>query len=140
MIWCENNEILIKSDLMPRTEVLKPNPFDDHIEKRIKNKLPYLNFFDVVFEVFYQGEWYRIEIEENYRWNGTNCLGLQHLPVLLDMSMIHDKLCRCRGLVKNNRKLSSIILREIGIASGVHPIFMYIAYFLVELYQKCRGW
>lgn len=141
-LWCQNKEIEleISSNSSPLTLVRKPKPWDSKNLKKSKKKYPYLNLYQVEFEVKYKSEIFDITVETGFLWNGTNCLGLQHLPLLLDVSMFHDKLCRNHLLIKNNRKLSTIILREMGIAVGVNKILMYIGSFFVDLYQRFRNW
>ena len=82
---------------------------------------------------------YEIKVKKGFRWNGTNCLGLQHNPKLLDASMFHDLLCNIHTLVDNDRQLSSMIFREIGMASGVNKPFMWGAYHAVDNFQKLFG-
>lgn len=137
--WCDKPELRITSDIAPITGVCTPLPSDSKKEKKWKKKFPYINKRKVIFDVDCLGKLYKIPIKKNFRWNGTNCLFLQHYPKLLDASMIHDLLCNCHELVDNDRQLSSMIFREIGIASGVNKSFMWIAYHAVDNYQKLFG-
>lgn len=139
IIWCEKAELQIYSDIVPITTVCKPLPDDSDIVKEYKKKYPYRNVKDVTFDVYYLGTHYPIFIDDTFRWNGTNCLGLQHYPKLLDASMVHDLLCNNHELVNQDRQLSSMIFREIGIASGVWKPFMYTAYHCVDNFQKVWG-
>ena len=139
IIWCEKPELKIYSDIVPITTVCKPLPDDSKELKKYKRLFPYRNVKDVVFYVEYLGTKYEIFIHEGFRWNGTNCLGLQHYPKLLDASMVHDLLCNNHDLVNQDRQLSSMIFREIGIASGVNKAFMYVAYNAVDNFQKVAG-
>jgi hypothetical protein len=139
IIWCDKPELKITSDIVPITTVCKPLPDDSKELKKYKRLFPYRNVKDVVFYVEYLGTKYEIFIHEGFRWNGTNCLGLQHYPKLLDASMVHDLLCNNHDLVNQDRQLSSMIFREIGIASGVNKAFMYTAYHCVDNFQKIYG-
>jgi hypothetical protein len=139
IIWCEKAELQIYSDIVPITTVCKPLPDDSEVVKKYKKKYPYRNVKDVTFDVYYLGTHYPIFIDEGFRWNGTNCLGLQHYPKLLDASMVHDLLCNNHDLVKQDRQLSSMIFREIGIASGMWKPFMIGAYHAVDNFQKIWG-
>lgn len=136
LVWCLNSEVTIVSTNEPITQVLKPEPTDTKEQKEDKKSKPYINKRRVIFIVSYKDNEYIIPIKKNYRWNGTNCLGLQHLPCLLDASMVHDAICENHSLVNNNRQLSTIIFREIGIASGAWHWFMHVAYYVVDTYQK----
>ena len=139
IIWCDKPELKITTDCAPSTGVCKPLPTDNDKVKKHKKKFPYINRRAVVLTVTYLGTTYQIKVKKGFRWNGTNCLGLQHNPKLLDASMFHDLLCNQHELVNNDRQLSSIIFREIGIASGVNKPFMYGAYHAVDNFQKLFG-
>lgn len=137
--WCNKPELKITSDIEPKTAVRKPMPTDTIDEREDKKQKPYINKKAVIFTVDYLGTIYVIEIPKNYTWNGTNCLGLQYNPKLLTASMVHDYLCERHYVVANDRQLSSMIFRELGIASGVNKPFMYIAYHCVDNFQKIFG-
>ena len=139
IIWCDKPYLRITSDVEPSTGVIKPLPSDNDKVKKNKKKFPYINRKRVVFTVDYLGTIYPIKVAKGFRWNGTNCLGLQHNPKLLDASMVHDLLCNLHSLVDNDRQLSSMIFREIGIASGVNKAFMWTAYHAVDNFQKLFG-
>lgn len=139
IIWCDKLELKITSNIEPRTTVRKPVPTDTIEEREDKKQKPYLNKKNVVFTVDYLGTIYIIDIPKGYTWNGTNCLGLQYNPKLLTASMVHDYLCERHYVVANDRQLSSMIFRELGIASGVNKPFMYIAYHCVDNFQKIFG-
>lgn len=137
--WCDKLELQITSDIEPKTSVRKPMPTDTIDEREDKKQKPYLNKKNVVFTVDYLGTIYIIDIPKGYTWNGTNCLGLQYNPKLLTASMVHDYLCERHYVVANDRQLSSMIFRELGIASGVNKPFMWIAYHCVDNFQKVFG-
>ena len=139
IVWCDKPYLKITSDIEPKTVVRKPLPSDTKEEKKDKKNKPYLNKKNVVFTVNYLGMVYIIEIQKGYKWNGTNCLGLQHNPKLLDASCVHDFCCEHHNVVEYDRQLSSMIFREIGIASGVNKPFMWTAYHAVDNFQKIFG-
>lgn len=139
IIWCDKDYLKITSDKEPRTAVRKPLPSDSEEERKDKNNKPYLNKIDVTFTVNYLGTVHVIDIHKGYTWNGTNCLGLQYNPKLLDASCCHDFICEHHNVVEYDRQLSSMIFREIGIASGVNKPFMWLAYFAVDNFQKVFG-
>lgn len=139
IIWTDKEELMIQSTSEPKTCVLKPLPTDTEIERISKKLYPYMNKKDIIFNINYLGEQYTISIPKGFRWNGTNCIGLQHNPKLLNASMCHDFLCNYHNKIGNDRQLSSIIFRELGIASGVNKTFMWIAYFAVDNFQKFFG-
>lgn len=140
IVWCDKPELKITSDIAPVTTVRKPLPSDSKEVRKDKKKKPYLNKKRVLFDINYLGTQYCIVIPKGYTWDGATCLGLHHLPKFLDASMVHDILCENRQLVDNDRQLSSMIFREICIASGVYKWFAYLAYNAVDNYQKTQGW
>ena len=139
IVWCDKPELKITSDIAPCTGVCTPLPSDDKATKEYKKKFPYINKKRVLFDINYLGTQYCFVVEKGFRWNGTNCLFLQHYPKLLDASMVHDLLCNKHELVNNDSQLSSMIFREIGIASGVNKAFMHVAYYAVDNFQKVFG-
>jgi hypothetical protein len=128
------------SDKEPRTAVRKPVPSDTIEERQEKKKKPYLNKSDVSFMVNYLGTVYVIDIPKGYTWDGATCLGLHHIPKFLNASMVHDVICEKKCLVAYDRQLSSMIFREICIASGVNKVFAYLAYYAIEAFQKTQNW
>lgn len=139
IVWCDKPELRITSDIEPDTAVRKPLPSDTPEERKDKKKFPYINKRRVLFDINYLGKQYCILIEKNFKWDGATCLGLHHLPKFLNPSMVHDKMCNDHSLVDYDRQLSSIIFREMCIASGVNRIFAYGAYNAVDNFQKVFG-
>ena len=140
IIWCDKPELKITSDIEPVTCVRKPIPSDSKEKRKEKKKKPYLNKKRVLFDINYLGNQYCIVIQAGYTWDGATCLGLHHLPVFLNASMLHDKLCENRELIGNDRQLSSIVFREMSKSSGVWKWFANVAYKAVDTYQKTQGW
>ena len=139
IVWCDKPHLRITSDVQPMTGVCKPLPSDSNSVREYKKKFPFINKRRVVFTVDYLGKIYPIKIARGFRWNGTNCIGLQYNPKLLDASMIHDLCCNIHSIVDNDRQLSSMIFREVGIGSGANKAFMWCAYHAVDNYQKIWG-
>lgn len=139
IVWCDKPELKITSDIDPQTTVRKPLPSDTEKEREEKRKKPYLNKKDVTFTVDYLGIIHIIFIPKGFTWDGATCLGLHHLPKFLNASMVHDIICNYHYLVENDRQLSSMIFREICIASGVNKIFAYTSYYAIDNFQKLFG-
>lgn len=139
-VWCDNDylQITTSSD-MKSCVVLKPLPSDSEIDRLTKTKYPYMNKKAEIIHIEYLGEQFTFTIPKGFRWNGTNCIGLQFNPKLLNASMVHDFLCNYHNVIGNDRQLSSMIFREIGLASGVNKAFMHIAYYAVDIFQKFFG-
>ena len=139
IVWSCKPELLITSDIEPVTVVRKPLPSDSKEERKDKKDYPYLNKRDVTFTVDYLGTIYVIYIHRGFKWDGSSCPGLHHIPSLLNASMVHDIICNYHELVSGDRQLSTMIFRELGIASGMNKVFMYGAYHCVDNYQKIFG-
>lgn len=139
IVWCQKPELTITSDIEPQTVVRKPLPSDSVEVKKDKKLFPYLNKMKVKFEISYLGITHYITISKDFTWDGSSCPGLHHIPSLLNASMVHDTICNDHSLIGYDRQLSSMVFREIGIASGVNILFMYAAYWCVDNYQKVLG-
>ena len=139
IIWSDLPYLKIVSDTEPHPTVRQELPSDSKEERKDKKKYPYLNKSRIMWDINYLGTQYCIVIEKGFKWDGASCPGLHHIPCLLTASMVHDKLCNIHSLVGNDRQLSSMIFREIGITSGAFKWFMNIAYHCVDNYQKIWG-
>ena len=139
IIWCDKDYLTIKSDKAPQTGVKTPLPSDSKEERKDKKKKPYINKMGVTFYIDYLGSHYGVYIPKNYTWDGASTPGFHHLPALLDASMCHDIICENKEMIGYDRQLSSMVFREIGIASGVNKAFMYLAYNAVDNFQKIFG-
>lgn len=143
IIWCSKPYLTIISDKEPQTAVRKPLPSDTPEERQDKKEKPYINKIAVTFTVDYLGTVYVIEIPRGYKWNGANIprcfwwlIGSMGESEFLNPSMIHDKLTERKCLIAYDRQLSSIIFRELLIASGVSKFKANIMYKSVDVYQK----
>lgn len=67
-----------------------------------------------------------------FRW----LIGSKGSPEFLNPSLLHDVICENHNLVNNDRQLSSIIFREMLIASGVGKVKAYTMFLSVDLFQK----
>lgn len=110
-------------------------------------KKPYLCKTRVAFTVFYQDKQYVILAPKGYDWDGASIpfgfrwiIGAKGSPEFLVPSMVHDRLCENKGFIDYNRKLSSIIFRELLIAYGVSKFKANIMYEAVDAFQKFMGW
>lgn len=143
IIWCNKDYLTIISDKEPQTAVRKPMPSDTIQEREEKKEKPYLNKLEVTFTVNYLGTVYVIDIPRGYTWNGANIprcfwwlIGSMGESSFLNPSMVHDILTEKKCLVAYDRQLSSIIFRELLIASGVSKLKANIMYKSVDIYQK----
>lgn len=139
IVWCNKPELSIISDIEPKTVVRTPLPSDSPEIKKDKKLYPYLNKLQIKFEINYLGITHYVPIKKGFTWDGSSCPGLHHIPSLLNASMLHDMICSDHSLIGYDRQLSSMVFREMGIASGVNILFMYGAYWCVDNYQKVFG-
>lgn len=139
IVWCDLPYLKITSDTKPHTCVRQPLPTDTDDEKKDKHKKPFLNKTRIMWTIEYLGSQYCFVIDKGYTWDGSSCPGMHLLPKLLTASCVHDTLCEDHSKCGNDRQLSSMVFREIGIESGVNKIFMHIAYNAVDNYQKIFG-
>lgn len=143
IVWCDKPELTITSDIEPITTVRKPLPTDSKAEKKDKKNKPFLNKKRVLFDIDYLGSQYCIVIPKGYKWNGANIprlfwriIGSMESVEFLNASLLHDLICENHYLVDNDRQLSSIIFREMLIASGVDKIKAQTMYKAVDIFQK----
>lgn len=109
-------------------------------------KKPYINVKRCVFTIFYKEEQFVILCEKGYDWDGASIpfgfrwiIGAKGSPQFLVPSMVHDKLCENHHFIKNDRYLSSLILRELLIAYGVGKFKANIMFNAVDNFQKLFG-
>lgn len=143
IVWCIKPELSIISDIEPKTTVRKPLPCDSQAERESKEKYPYLNKKDVNFSINYLGVDFLIDIPKGYCWNGADIpacfwwfIGSKDASQFLNASMVHDRIMERKCLVAYDRQLSSIIFRELLIASGVGKYKAKLMYKAVDFYQK----
>ena len=144
----EKPYLKIKCDVEPCLVAQQPlKMYDDELRKLIEKK-PFLNKRHILFQIDYEGEQYCLVFNKGYRWDGATIppgvrwlIGSPSNPKFLLASMVHDKICENHYLIDNDRELSSIILRELLLASDVNVVSAYIMYNAVNPFQKffC-GW
>lgn len=146
--FCNKKNIKIYSDREPCIAVRSILPFHTTKEKEDIKRYPFLNKRNINFFIHYKDEIYTIFLPKNYKWDGATIprlfwrvIGPKGDNAFLLASMVHDKMCECKWLVKNNRKLSSLIFKELLLSSGVGEIKASIMYNAVDTYQKfVSGW
>lgn len=145
--WCNKTELKITSDIEPSTAVQKILPSDSELTKKDKRRKPYINKKRVLFTIDYLGTQYCILIHKGYCWDGASIpfgfrwlIGAKGSPEFLNASMIHDKMCENHEIVGYDRQLSSMIFRELLIASGVGKLRANTMYLAVDNFQRFCGW
>ena len=147
MIFVEKPEITIKSDKKPVVKARIILPIHTKEEKENIQKKPFINKKDITYTILYDNEEYRIFIPKSYVWDGATIpfgfrwiLGGKGNPSFLVASCVHDKMCECKWLVKNNRQLSSLIFKELLLACGAGELRANVMYWAVDNFQKLCGW
>ena len=100
-----------------------------------------------MFNIDYLGTQYCFVIEKGYTWDGATIpfgfrwlIGAKGSSEFLNPSMVHDKMCENHEIVGNDRQLSSMIFRELLIASGVSKLKAKTMYYAVDNFQRFCGW
>ena len=149
IIFCNKEEIKIKSDAQPRVCARTILPIMTQNEIKEIEKKPFLNKRDVYYTVNYKGEEYVIYIPKGYTWDAMtiprfawSLVGLSKENVCgLIASCVHDKITECKYLIDYNRKLSTLIFKELCIASNMPEWKANFISFFVDNFQKCvKGW
>lgn len=149
IVWCDKSELKITSDVEPSVCVRQVLPSDLPEIVDAKKKKPYLNKVRIMWNINYLDTKYCFVIPKQYRWDGATIplgfrwlIGAKGSPEFLVPSMVHDVMCENHDIIGNNRQLSSIIFRELLIASGVGRIRAYTMYYAVDNFQKLKfnGW
>lgn len=146
--YCNKKDIKIYSDREPCLAVRSILPFHTKEEVEEIKKKPYINKRNINFFIHYNDEIYTVFMPKNYTWDGATIprifwriIGPKGDNTFLLASMVHDKLCECKWLVRNNRYLSSRIFKELLLASGVGELKAEMMFIAVDTFQKfMSGW
>lgn len=143
MLLVDNDDLKILVDREPCLTVKSPRYYTKEQMKK-----PYLCKVRVAFTVFYKDRQYVILCPKGYDWDGASIpfgfrwlIGAKGSPEFLVPSMVHDRLCENKKFIDNDRKLSSLIFRELLIAYKVSKFKANVMYNAVDNFQKlCGGW
>ncbi|MFA7658759.1 MAG: DUF1353 domain-containing protein [Candidatus Gastranaerophilaceae bacterium] len=144
--YCNNNFLKITSDVEPCLTVQVPLEIYGKEEQEIIKEKPFLNKRHILFNFYYGAEQYCLLFNKGYRWDGATIppgvrwiIGPPSHPAFLLASMVHDKLCENHYLIDNDRYLSSLIFKELLIASDVSSFKANIMFYAVDNFQKFFG-
>lgn len=118
-------------------------PSDDEKTIKDKNRKPFQANKVANLKVTYGDKTYILSNVTGYTWDGASIpfkIGKGNMKLLIP-SMYHDLCCENKGLVDYNRKLSSMIFKELLIQCHVNKLTANIMYESVNIYQMfMNGW
>lgn len=117
-------------------------PFDDNKTIKDKNKKPFMAVKSAILKVKYDSKEYTIANESGYTYDGASIpfkIGKGNMKLLIP-SLYHDIMCENKYIIDYNRKLSSMIFKELLLQCKVNKITANIMYEAVDLYQHFMGW
>lgn len=117
-------------------------PSDDDKIVKEKNKKPFMAIKSAVLKVKYGTKEYTIANECGYTYDGASIpfkIGKGNMKLLIP-SLFHDIMCENKAIVDFNRKLSSLIFKELLLQCKVNRLAADIMYRAVDLYQHFMGW
>lgn len=118
-------------------------PYDDDKTVKDKNKKPFMAIKSAVLKVEYGDKNYTIANESGYCYDGASIpfkIGKGNMKLLIP-SLFHDIICENKNIVDYDRKLSSMIFKELLLQCKVNKLTAQIMYEAVDLYQRwMRGW
>ena len=129
-------------DSEPKIEARAIYPNDTKSEKREKNRKQFVNCSTCILNVTLENENLTITALSGYCFDGATIpfgLGKGNMKLLVP-AMFHDVMCENKSLVKNNRKLSSLIFRKLLIMCGNPKWKAYFMFLVVDNYQRFMGW
>ena len=118
-------------------------PDDDEKTVKNKNKKPFIAQKTALIKVVYGDKIYFISNDTNYCYDGASIpfkIGKGNMKLLIP-SMFHDIMCEDKTLVDKNRKLSSMIFKDLLLQCKVNKLTAEIMYLAVDNYQRfMKGW
>jgi len=147
--YCDKKDIKIFSDTKPRVCARTILPITSNAEVEEIKKKPFLNKVNVTYYIHYRDEVYVIFIPKGYTWDAMTIprfawtligLSKENVSGLL-ASCVHDKLTECKYLIGYNRELSTLVFKELCIASDMPKWKANLISWFVDNYQKLqKGW
>lgn len=145
--WCNKPELKIVSDIKPHIAVRIPMPSDSELEKYDKKIMPFINKQRIMWFVDYLGTEYCFSIPKGFTYDGATIpfgfrwiIGAKGSDEFMIPSCVHDYMCLHHEVVGSDRQLSSMIFRELLIASGVGKVRAWTMYYAVDNFQRFCGW
>lgn len=127
----------------PDIKVREVLPTDNEKIVKDKNKKPFIAQKVAVIKVAYEDKVYFIANETNFKYDGASIpfkIGKGNMKLLIP-SLFHDLMCEDKTIIDKDRKLSSLIFKELLIQCNVNKITAQIMYLAVDSYQRfMTGW
>ena len=118
-------------------------PHDDDDTIKEKNKRPFVALKSAIIKVVYGDRKYIISNQNGFCYDGASIpfkIGKGNMKLLIP-SLFHDVICIDKSLVDFNRKLSSMIFKELLLQCNVNKFTAQIIYLAVDNYQRfMQGW
>ena len=118
-------------------------PYDDSATVKDKNKKPFQAQNVAIMKVLYGEKRYIISNPIGYTYDGASIpfkIGKGNMKLLIP-ALFHDLMCEDKSLVDYNRKLSSMIFKELLLQCKVSKLTANIMYESVNIYQMfMKGW
>lgn len=113
-------------------------PYDDEATIKEKNKKPFMALKSAILKVTYGDKKYILSNKSGYCYDGASIpfkIGKGNMKLLIP-SLFHDIMCDDKTLIDKDRRLSSLIFKELLIQCKVNKITAQIMYLAVEVYQS----
>ena len=132
----------------PEIEVRYVMPWDDDETVEEKNIKPFLATKSALIKVLYKDKQGKetqkiISNPTNYIYDGATIpfkIGKGNMKLLIP-ALFHDIICDDKSLVDYNRKLSSLIFKELLLQCKVNKIVAETMFLAVDTYQRfMKGW
>ena len=127
----------------PDIQVREILPSDDEKTIKNKNRKPFQAQKVAIIKVTYGENVYFVSNETGYCYDGATIpfkVGKGNMKLLIP-ALYHDIICENKELVGFDRKLSSMIFKELLLQCHVNKITANLMYEAVDLYQHfIKGW
>ena len=118
-------------------------PYDDEETTKEKNKKPFIALKSAILKVVYGDKEYLLSNPSGYTYDGASIpfkIGKGNMKLLIP-SLFHDLTCEDKSIIDFDRKLSSMIFKELLIQCNVNKVTAQIMYLAVDSYQRfMTGW
>lgn len=139
------SKVVFKVELIgnPCILVREVLPYDDESTTKEKNRKPFIALKSAILKVQYGDKKYLLSNKNGYCYDGASIafkIGKGNMKLLIP-SLYHDLMCDDKSIIDYDRKLSSMIFKELLIQCNVNKLTAQIMYLAVDNYQKfMQGW